>query len=86
MYYLHMNDLDVLCQEEIQYIVNCMINSKDIEIKRIIAFNLPCFYYVLEEQIDFFPVIEAFLKEDDTTLKKSIASGIHEIFSLASKK
>lgn len=63
-----------------------MINSKDIEIKRIIAFNLPCFYYVLDDSIDLFPVIESFLKEDDTQIRKSVASGIHEIFSLASKK
>lgn len=64
-----------------------MVDHKEIKMRRLAAYNLPCFNklykeFQTENDIDFNDIYLKFSKDDDWQIVKSIAASIHEAFSV----
>ena len=67
-----------------------MVEHKELKMRRLAAFNLPCFYKLFKEyeeeiDLDFNEIYLQFSKEEDPMILKTIASSIHEAFNLTNE-
>jgi hypothetical protein len=66
-----------------------MTNHKELKMRRLAAFNLPCFnslYHGLDEfDLDFNELYLRFVREEDPQIIKAVAASIHEAFKLTSE-
>lgn len=64
-----------------------MVNHKELKMKRLAAFNLPCFNKLFKEfsdelNIDFGEIYLKFAKDEDPQIVKAAAASIHEAFDI----
>lgn len=67
-----------------------MVNHKELKMRRLAAYNLPCFNKLFKEfseelGIDFGEIYLRFAKDDDPQIVRTIAAGIHEAFDITNE-